>query len=108
MSFAKITAIVRRDRIESIENELHRLGAPGLTLSAVKGYGNYADFYRNDWMVSHIRCELFIAASRAEGMAEAIMRVAHTGVDGDGLVAIEPVSHIYHIRTLSQCTDDAC
>ena len=108
MSFAKITAIVRCDRVEAIESELHRMGTPGLTLSQVKGYGDYADFYRNDWRVSHVRCEVFISEAKAQELAETIMRIAHTGMEGDGLVAISPVTHIYHIRTQARCEEDAC
>ncbi len=108
MSFAKITAIVRPAAVAAIEKRLHQAGVPGMSLSHVKGYGDYADFFRNDWMVSHVRMEVFIAASKAEETAEIIMRAAHTGLEGDGLVAITPVSAIYHIRTKQRCEEDAC
>lgn len=108
MSFAKITAIVRPAAVPDIESLLHREGVPGMSIGHVKGYGDYADFYRNDWMVSHVRIEIFIAASMAEQIAEKIMEVAHTGLEGDGLVAVLPVSAIYHIRTKKRCEQNAC
>ena len=108
MSFAKVTAIVRPSSVAAIETKLRESGVPGLSVSHVKGYGDYADFFRNDWMVSHIRVEVFIAESRAEEIAETIMEAAHTGVDGDGLVAIMPVTHFYHIRTKTRCEKDVC
>ena len=108
MSFAKITAIVRPDAVEGIETRLHELGVPGMSVSQVKGYGDYADFFKNDWMVTHMRIEVFLGRGRAEQVAEAIMEVAHTGVEGDGLVAITPVDAIYHIRTRQRCEEDAC
>ena len=108
MGFAKVTAIVRPSAVSSIEEKLREDGIPGMTVSHVKGYGNYADFFRKDWMVGHVRIEVFTAETRAEAIAEAIMEAAHTGLDGDGLVAIEPVSGIYHIRTRRKCRDDAC
>ncbi|WP_457668822.1 P-II family nitrogen regulator [Thiolapillus sp.] len=108
MSFAKITAIVRPAAVSDIEDLLHREGIPGMSIGHVKGYGDYADFYRNDWMVSHVRIEIFIAESLAEQIAEKIMNVAHTGLEGDGLVAILPVSAIYHIRTKKRCEEHAC
>lgn len=108
MSFAKITAIVRPAAVSAIEDLLHREGIPGMSIGHVKGYGDYADFYRNDWMVSHVRIEIFIAESLAEHIAEKIMNVAHTGLEGDGLVAILPVSAIYHIRTKKRCEENAC
>lgn len=36
------------------------------------------------------------------------MDVAHTGVQGDGIVAISPVETIYHIRKKEKCEYDAC
>lgn len=108
MSFAKITAIVRPAVVSDIENLLHREGIPGMSVGHVKGYGDYADFYRNDWMVSHVRIEIFISESMAESVAEKIMDVAHTGLEGDGLIAISPVTAIYHIRTKKRCIENAC
>ncbi len=108
MSFAKITAIVRPAAVSAIEELLHAEGMPGMSIGHVKGYGDYADFYRNDWMVSHVRIEIFIPESMAKSIAEKIMNVAHTGLEGDGLVAISPVTAIYHIRTKKRCREDAC
>lgn len=108
MSFAKITAIVRPAAVSNIEDLLHKEGIPGMSIGHVKGYGDYADFYRNDWMVSHVRIEIFIPASKAESVAEKIMNVAHTGLEGDGLVAISPVTAIYHIRSKKRCIENTC
>ncbi len=108
MSFAKIVAIVRPTAVSAVEKLLQEEGAPGVSISHVKGYGDYADFYRNDWVVSHVRIEVFIAESRAQQIAEKIMDVAHTGLEGDGLVAVLPVSAIYHIRTKKRCEEEAC
>ena len=108
MSFAKVTAIVRPSAVATIEARLKKADVPGMSVSVVKGYGDYADFFRHDWMVTHVRIEVFIAESRAEKVAETIMDAAHTGVAGDGLVAIAPVSRVYHIRSKKRCDRDAC
>lgn len=108
MSFAKVTAIVRPAAVTAIEKRLQAEGVPGMSVSQVKGYGDYADFFRSDWMVSHVRIEVFIPESKAEQIAQLIVEVAHTGLEGDGLVAIVPVSAIYHIRTRKRCSEDAC
>ena len=108
MGFSKVTAIVRPSAVPEIETRLRAAGVPGMTVSRVKGYGDYADFFRKDWMVTHVRLEVFIAESSAENIAEIIMNAAHTGLEGDGLVAILPVSSIYHIRMKKRCDEDAC
>ena len=108
MRFAQIVAIVRPERLPEVEERLKDLNVPGLSVSRAKGFGDYADFYKRDWMVGHVRVEVFIGADRAEVVAEAIVEAAHTGLDGDGLVAVTPVSQVWHIRTRQKCGDDAC
>ncbi len=108
MSFRKITAIVRPDSLEKVVKTLKELGLPGVSVSQVKGYGEYADFYAKDWMVTHARIEIFIDLERAESVAQAIMQAAHTGIEGDGIVAISPVEEIFHIRTMQRCDEKPC
>lgn len=108
MDFAKVVAIIRPELLERVEETLKEHGVPGVSVSKVKGYGEYADFYSPDWMVQQIRVEVFIPMSQAEEIAEMIMEAAHTGVEGDGIVAIVPVQALYHIRTRRRCTDKAC
>ena len=108
MSFKRITAIIRPDLLDKVEKALKHLGVPGVSISQVKGYGEYADFYAKDWMVTHARIEVFIDTERAEPVAQAIMEAAHTGVEGDGIVAIAPVDRIFHIRTQQECTEKPC
>jgi nitrogen regulatory protein P-II 1 len=108
MEFCKVTAIVRSSVLERVENALKATNVPGVSVTKVKGYGEYADFYRPDWMVSHVRVEVFIGRHRAETVARAIMEAAHTGLEGDGIVAVLPVESVYHIRTREKCRYDAC
>lgn len=103
MRWEKLTAIVRRDALERVERRLQELGVEGISVAAVKGYGEYANFFRHDWLVPHARIEIFTAPGRAREIAEAIMSVAHTGTPGDGLVAILPVAEIYRIRDCRPC-----
>lgn len=103
MQWQKLTAIVRSDALERIERSLQDLGVRGISVTAVKGYGEYADFFRRDWLVRHARIEVFTDLERAQRIAEAIMTVAHTGSEGDGLVAILPVQQIYRIRECRPC-----
>ncbi|VAW89510.1 hypothetical protein MNBD_GAMMA17-635, partial [hydrothermal vent metagenome] len=59
MDYRKITAIIRRDVLEKVEQKLQAMGVQGISVTRVKGYGEYADFYSRDWMVSHARIEIF-------------------------------------------------
>jgi nitrogen regulatory protein P-II 1 len=106
--FCKITAIIRPDYLEKVEAALKALGVPGISVTKVKGYGEYADFYRSDWMCTHVRLEIFTGQQQAEQIAVAIVEAAHTGMVGDGLVAVLPVSSVYHIRTRQKCRHEVC
>ncbi len=108
MDFRKITAIIQKDTLKKVEDQLRELDVPGVSVTHVKGYGQYANFFSNDWLVSHVRLEVFIERDRAEEVATAIMNAAHTGMDGDGIVAILPVESIYQIQTLQKCDKKIC
>lgn len=108
MDFRKVTAIIRPNCLEKVEAALQRLGVPGVSVTKVKGYGEYADFYTPDWMCTHVRVEVFIGQHRAEQVAEAIINAGHTGLVGDGIVAVLPVESVYHIRTREKCQHDTC
>lgn len=108
MEFRKVTAIIQPHTLEKVERALRALHVPGVSVTKVKGFGEYADFYTSDWMVTHVRVEVFVGEGRAEEIASAIMNAAHTGIEGDGIVAILPVETVYHIRTKRKCKRDVC
>lgn len=99
MGWCKITAIVRRMVLETVEQQLQALGVPGITVSHVKGYGEYKDFYARDWSITHARIEIFTGRDDAERIVDTILAVAASGEPGDGIIAILPVDAVYRIRT---------
>lgn len=108
MNFRKVSAIIRPERLETVEESLKALSVPGVSVSRVKGFGEQANFFRADWLCQHVLVEVFIGADKADKVAEAIMDAAHTGYEGDGIVSVLPVESVYHIRTKQKCQYDAC
>jgi len=108
MNFMKLTAVIQPGALERVEQVLQKLGVPGVSVSRVKGYGEYANFYSPDWMLTHVRVEVFTGRHRAEEIAEAIMNAAYTGMPGDGIIAVSPVESVYHIRKREKCSHDVC
>ena len=106
MKYRKVTAIFRFELLGKVEKKLQELGVKGLSVSKVKGYGEYADFYAKDWLTSHARIELFLEEKDAELTAQAIMDAASLDMEGDGIVAILPVEKLYRIRTKSEVGDE--
>jgi len=101
MQYRKVTAIVASEKLEEIERALQAIHVSGISVSQVRGYGEYHNFYRPDMMCRHARIEIFCRTPEAEAIAECIMNTAHTGISGDGIVAVLPVENLYCIRTKS-------
>jgi nitrogen regulatory protein P-II 1 len=100
-AYCKVTAIVRVDCLERVEQALQDLHVSGISVSRVKGYGEYADFFARDWMSTYARVEVFTSADRGERIVDAILRAAGTGTKGDGIVAVEPIEAVLRIRSRS-------
>ncbi len=105
MNYRKVTAIFRLELLEDVSRKLHEFGVKGMTVSKVKGYGEYADFYTKDWLTTHARIEIFMEEHEAEEIAKVIMDVACMDMEGDGIVAILPVEKLYNIRTKSELAE---
>lgn len=99
MAFRKVTAIIRRERLAEVEARLLEHGLAGITVTPVKGFGEYANYFRGDFMVPHVRLEIFTTDERADAVVEVIVGSACTECAGDGLVAVVPVERIVRVRT---------
>ena len=106
MDIKQIVAIIRRDKLEPVEKKLQHMRVERINVSKVKGYGEYHDFFTRDWMVDEVRIEIFTRNDEVESITAAIMEAAHTGVPGDGIVAIVPVEKFFLIRTRAEATPD--
>jgi len=106
MNLKKVTAIIRCEALEKVEKKLQDIGVRGVSITKVKGYGEYANTYTKDWLVTHAKIEIFTETSEADAIAAAIIETAHTGVSGDGMVAIQSVDKLLRIRTKGDASAD--
>ncbi|WP_235443128.1 P-II family nitrogen regulator [Caballeronia mineralivorans] len=49
-------------------------------------------FDADDWATEHLKIEIFRRSVDVDALIEEIMKVAHVGAPGDGVVAILPVA----------------
>ena len=98
MDIKKVMAIVRTGALADVEDRLIQLGVPGITVSRVKGFGEYANFLAPGWMSAYVRIEIFVDASQAPRVVDTIIEAAHAGIAGDGFVSVLPVEAFYRIR----------
>ncbi len=97
--YCNVIAIIRCELLDKVEKKLQELNVHGFSVTQVKGCGEYLDHFSHECLKIHARIEIFTFTRRAETIARAIMETAHTGEEGDGIVAILPVSWVYRIRT---------
>jgi nitrogen regulatory protein P-II 1 len=102
MEYRKVTAIVRGELLEKVERRLQDIGVHGISVTHVKGYGEYADFYSSDWNIVRAKIEIFTDKDQAEEIAAAILDSAHTGLPGDGIVTVMPVEKIFITRSRAE------
>lgn len=103
----KVTAIVRVEDVERVEAALQEIHVSGVSVTRVKGYGEYADFFARDWLADHARFEVFTGRERAGEVARAILAAASSGTRGDGIVCLLPVEQVWRVRSRSLLPPEA-
>ena len=99
MDFKKISAIVRGTRLEAVEKRLQELGVPGISVTEMKGFGEYANFFRRDWFSREVKIEIFCSEDSVEKIVSGIIETVRTGTRGDGIIAVLPVDKVFNVRT---------
>lgn len=102
----KIEAIIKPFKLDEVKDELNKVGALGLTVSEVKGYGRqkgHTELYRGaeyaiDFLPK-IKVELVVSDDLVDDVIEVIKKKAHTGRIGDGKIFISSIDDVVRIRT---------
>ena len=102
-----IVAIVRSEVLTTLEQRLLHAGVRGLSVTKVKGIGEYTNSFARDQFSEHAKIEIFTDESKVEAIVKVIIDAAHAGDLGDGIVTVLPVEKFYRIRTRSEGLPDA-
>jgi nitrogen regulatory protein PII len=102
----KIDAIIKPFKLEEVKEALAAVGAQGLTVSEVKGFGRqkgHTEIYRgSEYTVDFlpkIKIEIVLPDALIQQAVEAIVRAARTGKIGDGKVFVSNIETAIRIRT---------
>lgn len=93
-----VSAIVRSERLEEVEEALVELEIPDVTVSKVSGFAGRRMLDRKE-LTPHMRIDVVLPESLADTVAERICEAACTGLPGDGIVLVTPVEKVIKIRT---------
>lgn len=58
--FCNVTAIIRCEVLEKVERRLQGLGVSGMSVTRVRGRGEYTNFYSSEGMATHDRIEILV------------------------------------------------
>jgi nitrogen regulatory protein P-II 1 len=102
----KIEAIVKPFKLDEVREALSELGATGLTVTEVKGFGRqkgHTELYRGaEYVVDFlpkVKVEVVLPDAMVERAVEAIIKAAHTGKIGDGKIFVTAIEQVIRIRT---------
>ena len=102
----QITAIIKPFKLDEVREALAEVGASGLTVTEVKGFGRqkgHTELYRGaEYVVDFlpkIKLEVAVADDMLERVLEAIQQAARTGKIGDGKIFVTPLDQVIRIRT---------
>ncbi len=88
--------------MKNIVNSLQEIGITGISVSEVKGAGEQVGLFTS--YAVHNMVNIIVPDSDVETVTGIILRHAHTGLAGDGLIAVLPLDHVVRIRTREPMT----
>lgn len=98
MIYNEITATVDVLAMKKVRLSLQKIGVPGISVFQVRGYGERKNFFRRGWMQQSNCVRVFAPEDQTDRIVNAIMDAAHSGMEGDGIIAVNPLSRFYNIR----------
>jgi nitrogen regulatory protein P-II 2 len=101
-----VTAIIKPFKLDEVREALSALGAQGMTVTEVKGFGRqkgHTEIYRGaEYAVSFlpkIKIEVAVKSEMVDAVIETITAKAKTGQVGDGKIFVTPLEQVVRIRT---------
>ncbi len=102
----KIEAIIRHFKLEEIKNALNDVGAVGMTVTEVKGYGRqkgHTEMYRGTEyaidFVPKVKVEVVCTDEAMQTLIDTIVTRSQTGQMGDGKIFVSSLEEVIRIRT---------
>lgn len=94
-----VVAIIPAEFVSPLQAQLQALGVGGMTLTRVKGFGEYKNFYSDDWLTEHAKVEMFVEAAMVEPLLAALVKWSQLAGPGAGIAAVLKTETFVHLRT---------
>ena len=100
MNFCKVVAILNITDYGLISQTLQQLDIPGVTVSKVRGFGDYINQFNDFGFSDNMKVEIYTTTEQADRIAESLSSLANEMTAGGGVIAIEPVDRLFNVRKL--------
>ncbi|MCL4875813.1 MAG: P-II family nitrogen regulator [Anaerolineae bacterium] len=102
----KIEAIIRQEKLNAVKNALSEIGIVGLNVFEVRGRGRGEGLqfhwrtgaYKVD-LLPRVQVNIILSDENVDATVKAIVKAAHTGEKGDGMIFVYPVENVIRIST---------
>ena len=99
MTIKRITLIIPRDCLDGYEHCLRSAGIPGMTVDNVRGFGEHANYFRQDLLMSSVRIEIYLGAERCGEICDLMRSYAKKQRTPAGILSIETVEQLYDLNS---------
>ena len=107
MSFKRIVAFIRNDKLQCLELEFRKHGVQGVWTNEIKGYGKYVNYFGKDGHIGHTKVEIYTSEEKVEEVVSVLMECTNSGDKDNGIITMEPVDTIFQIWTKAQIPADS-
>jgi len=98
MKYDEVTATVDVLAMKHVRSALQAANVPGISMFQIKGYGKRKNFFRRGWMQQYTCIRVIVPQEKTNQVVQAIMDAAHGDMEGDGIIAVNPLTGFYNIR----------
>lgn len=100
MKYCKVVAIMNITDYNALNVPIQQLDVPGITVSMVKGFGDYVNNFSPFGFSDNMKVEIYTTTEQAETIASELSSLADQLTEGGGVIAIEPVHQLMNVRKL--------
>ena len=101
MKYCKVVAIVNITDYNALHVPIQQLDVPGITVSMVKGFGDYVNNFSPFGFSDNMKIEIYTTEEQAKTIAAELSSLADQLTEGGGVIAIEPVDQLMNVRKLN-------
>lgn len=99
MTTRYVVAVIPAEFVRPLQEQLQALGVGGMTLTHVKGFGEYKNLYSDDWLTEHVKIEMFVQTAMVKPLLAVLVKGSQLAGPGAGIAAVLKAEAFVHLRT---------